>query len=114
MYDENEPLLIQLDPRGQNFHISGGRTVLVSARDGSIDGDGLQGLWTLNTRLLSRYRWEVGLRKPTLSVLSAVEQNRSIGYFIFAPTECHGQATHHLRPMEPRHGAVRPHPKAAA
>jgi glycogen debranching enzyme len=88
MYEENEPLLIQLDPRGQNFHISGGRTVLVSARDGSIDGDGLQGLWTLNTRLLSRYRWEVGLRKPTLSVLSALEQNRSIGYFIFAPTEC--------------------------
>src|SRR6185437_15321335 len=88
MYEENEPLLIQLDPRGQNFHISGGRTVLISARDGSIDGDELQGLWTLNTRLLSRYRWEVGLRKPTLSVLSAVEQNRSIGYFIFAPTEC--------------------------
>ncbi len=91
MYEENEPLLIQLDPRGQNLHISGGRTVLVSARDGSIDGDGLQGLWTLNTRLLSRYRCEVGLRKPTLSVLSTLEQNRSIGYFIFAPTECRRQ-----------------------
>jgi glycogen debranching enzyme len=81
-------LLIELDPRGQNFHISQGRTVLITALDGSIEGHGMEGLWVLETRLLSQYQWEVGANKPTLSALSAVEQHNSIGYYIFAPREC--------------------------
>ena len=86
--NEVRPLLIQLDPRGQHFHISQGRTVLITTLDGAIGSRGLEGLWVLETRLLSRYAWEVYGKPPTLSVLSAVEQHNSIGYYIFAPREC--------------------------
>jgi glycogen debranching enzyme len=100
MDDENGPLLIQLEPRGGKFHISGGRTVLISALDGSVDGDGIQGLWVLETRLLSQYTWEVGLRKPTFSALSATEQRSSLGYYIFAPPECRKQKSPGCSPAQ--------------
>ncbi|MFZ0663033.1 MAG: glycogen debranching N-terminal domain-containing protein [Acidobacteriaceae bacterium] len=86
--NDSRPVLIQLAPRGQHLHVSQGRTVLITALDGSIEGDGLEGLWVSETRVLSQYVWEVGTKKPTLSVLSAVEQHSSIGYYVFAPPEC--------------------------
>jgi glycogen debranching enzyme len=88
MPEETRPLLIQLNPRGQNLHISQGRTVLISALDGFIRNSEHQGLWVFETRVLSLYVWEVGGGAPTLSALSAVEQHNSLGYYIFAPPEC--------------------------
>ncbi|MGH9587240.1 MAG: glycogen debranching N-terminal domain-containing protein [Acidobacteriaceae bacterium] len=86
--NEDRPLLIQLDPRGQHFHISQGRTVLITSLEGAIQVQALEGLWVLETRLLSSYAWEVYGKAPTLSVLSATRQNRSLGYYVFAPREC--------------------------
>jgi glycogen debranching enzyme len=80
--------LIVLRPRGDHHSISRGRTVLTTALDGSVLPDGDQGLWIYQTRVLSRYRWLVGGRPPTLSALSAVEQHRDLAYYIVAPPEC--------------------------
>lgn len=88
MRDESVPSLIQLEPRGHHFHISQGRTVLTTSLNGFVENKSLEGLWVLETRLLSRYIWKVGGSEPTFSALSAVDQRRSIAYYIFAPPEC--------------------------
>lgn len=88
MTDESGPSLIQLQPRSHHFHVSQGRTVLTTSLSGFIENQGMEGLWVLETRLLSRYIWKVGGSQPTFSVQSAVDQQRSIGYYIFAPPEC--------------------------
>lgn len=98
--NEVRPLLIQLAPRGRNLHISQGRTVLIASLDGAIEGNGLEGLWVLETRLLSHYTWEAGGTRPTFSVLSAVEQHNSIGYYVFAPRECRQQKAPGCNPAQ--------------
>lgn len=85
---QSAAFLIQLEARGDAHHLSRGRTVLITARDGAIGETDHEGLWVFDTRVLSRYVWQVGGSKPTFSAMSAVEQNRDLLYYIFAPPEC--------------------------
>jgi glycogen debranching enzyme len=77
--------LVRLRPRDDTIHVSRGRTVLATARDGFLDGKGERGLIVHETRLLSRYRLTIGREEPRPVALSAVEQHRWLGYYVLEP-----------------------------
>ena len=79
---------IHLQPRGRHHSISQGRTVLTTELDGSIQSRGDQGLWVYQTRMLSRYHWQVNGKSPKLSALSLIAQHNDMAYYIFTPPEC--------------------------
>lgn len=86
--------LIQLEPRERRHHISRGRSVLATARDGTVHpADDHEGLWVQETRVLSKYEWRAEDQAPTLSALSAIEQHHDLAYYVFAPPECRKSAT---------------------
>src|ERR1044071_1720071 len=77
--------LVRLRPRDNTLHVSQGRTVLATSRDGFIDGGPEQGLFVHETRLLSRYRYSVDGKPPVPIALSNVEQHSWLGYYITLP-----------------------------
>jgi glycogen debranching enzyme len=74
--------LIRLRPRSQTLYVSRSRTVLATARDGFIHGEGEQGLLVNQTRLLSRYRYHLDGRAPYPVALSAVDAHSWLGYYL--------------------------------
>ncbi len=78
-------MLTTLKPRPGTCYISQNRTVLAMRPDGWVAPEPHVGLFVCNTRLLSRYRYLIDGRPPRLSTMSAVEQNRWLGYYIVAP-----------------------------
>jgi glycogen debranching enzyme len=63
-----------------------GHSLLVTDRAGAISGEGLQGLYEHDVRLLSRYRLLVHSRPPRLDALSAVDLYSTLAYYVAPPT----------------------------
>jgi glycogen debranching enzyme len=62
-----------------------GHSLLITDRSGTI-GQGLEGLYEHDTRILSRYRLLVHGRVPRLDALSAVDPYSTLAYYVSAPT----------------------------
>ena len=77
--------LVRLRPRDDTLHVSQGRTVLATGRDGFINGGPEHGLFVHETRLLSRYRHLIDGKPPKPVALSNVEQHSWLGYYIILP-----------------------------
>ena len=76
------PPLARLRPRDQLHYVSRNRTVLATARDGFIHGDGEQGLFVFQTRLLSLYRYFINGEPPEPAGISNLEEHSQIAYYI--------------------------------
>ena len=76
--------LVGLRPRTEHLHVSQGRTVLVTGRDGFINPESRDGLYVYQTRMLSRYVWKVNGETLRPVALSNVEQHNWLGYYIVA------------------------------
>jgi glycogen debranching enzyme len=61
-----------------------GRSLLVTDRGGAI-GDGLQGLYERDLRILSRYELLVHGQPPRLDALSSVDSYSTLGYYVCPP-----------------------------
>lgn len=62
-----------------------GHSLLVTDRAGAISGDGLQGLYEHDARLLSRHRLLVHGQQPRLDALSPVDAFSTLGYYVAHP-----------------------------
>lgn len=62
-----------------------GHSLLATDRTGIITGEGLQGLYEHDLRLLSRYRLLVNGVPPRLDALSAVDSYSTLAYYIAPP-----------------------------
>jgi glycogen debranching enzyme len=71
--------LVLLTPRSDRIYSSGNRSVLVTDREGTVDG-GDTGLWVYETRMLSRHRWLVRGTAPVSAGASLVGADRWQGY----------------------------------
>ena len=79
--------LARLRPRDELFYVSRSRTVLATARDGLIHGQGSQGLFLHETRLLSLYRYWLNGQRPEPVGVSNIEEHSQIAYYIIeSPT----------------------------
>ena len=82
-----ERSLIRLRVREHASYISKGDTVLATGASGFIEG-GEEGLYVRQTRMLSRYRCQLGRRRPHPVTKSNVRQDSWMGYYIVpAPGE---------------------------
>src|SRR5688572_8848796 len=79
-----ETSLVSLNPRDDCFQLSQGRTVLVTGRDGWIDGGPDSGLFFHQTRIVSRHRLLLDGLPPRPAALSSVEQHSWLGYYLAA------------------------------
>jgi len=79
--ESNLPLA-GLRPRDHLFYVSRNRTVLATARDGFIHGDGQQGLFVSETRLLSLYCYRIDGRGPEPVGISNLEEHTQICYYV--------------------------------
>lgn len=76
--------LIHLQPRTAD-HISRARTVLSMGHDGFIHDGPEVGLFSYETRVVSRYAWSIDGQAPQPVALSPVEQHSWLGYYIVLP-----------------------------
>lgn len=77
--------LIRLRPHNDSWFIGQGRTVLRTARDGSIPADSPYGLFVYETRLLSRHEVQIDGEALIPVALSNVSQHSWLGYYILLP-----------------------------
>jgi glycogen debranching enzyme len=84
--------LIRLRPRPEALYTQRGRSVLITGQDGFI-GDGLEhGLFVHETRLLSRFRYEIDGEPVQPVALSAIERHTWLGYYLVAAPGADGLA----------------------
>lgn len=69
-----------LNPHGPLDVVHQGYTVLVTQHDGSIAGDGREGLWDYDTRILSRHRIVLAGERPRYIVSGIPEADRWIAH----------------------------------
>jgi glycogen debranching enzyme len=81
---ESVPDQIRIQPRPHTAHISRGRSVLATDREGLVTGRNDQGLFVHETRLISCWRYLLNGAAPTLNAFSAVRQNHSLAYYLSA------------------------------
>lgn len=79
------PHLATLNPRSDGPSISQGWTVLITERDGFIDGRGGHGLFIQQTRLLSHYCYRINSQAPFPVAISNVDQHSSLAYYVAPP-----------------------------
>jgi glycogen debranching enzyme len=77
--------IVCLRPRFDTLYVSEGRTVLATDRDGFISDGADHGLFVHETRLLSRYRYDISGSQLEAVALSNVEQHSWLGYYIALP-----------------------------
>ena len=77
-----QPRLVRIRARPESVYISRNRSVLATRRDGFVTGDPDHGLFVLQTRLLSRYRYLIDGEPPEPNVLSAVDHHSWLGYYV--------------------------------
>jgi glycogen debranching enzyme len=73
--------LVRLRPRHSTDYVTQSRTVLATARDGTIDGRDGHGLFVHETRVLSCLRYRVNGALPATVALSNVEQHSWLAYY---------------------------------
>src|SRR5215813_8313054 len=76
--------LVRLRPRPEHLQVSRGRTVLVTDREGMIQGTADEGLFVHHTRLLSRWEYRINGVKPVCVAASNVQQHSWLAYYIAA------------------------------
>ncbi|HZR30066.1 MAG TPA: glycogen debranching N-terminal domain-containing protein [Terriglobales bacterium] len=81
--------LVRIQPRREKMYVSQGRAVLATDRGGVIAGDPVQGFFVHETRVLSKYRYEVNGVPPLMIAGCNVEQHSWLGYYGFAPPGFH-------------------------
>lgn len=77
--------IVRLRPRADTNYISQGRLVFAVDKDGIVSGQSDYGLYSHQTRLLSRYRYLIDGRAPRPVALSNVQQYSWLGYYITVP-----------------------------
>jgi hypothetical protein len=77
-----ELTLVRLRPRDGTLHVSKGRTVLATGRDGFVSEGTDHGLFVHETRLISRYRFLVDGQPFHPVSLSNIGQHSWLGYYI--------------------------------
>jgi len=80
------PPLARYRPRDEVFYVTRDRTALATARDGFLHGAGGQGLFVLQTRIVSIYRYWIDGKAPEPSGISNLEEHSQIAYYV-APRE---------------------------
>lgn len=81
------PYLIRLRPRRETLHISQGRSIFESDRDGLIPPDSAYGFFVHETRLLSRYEYLINDTPPRSIALSNVRDHTFLGYYAIFPPD---------------------------
>src|SRR5262245_18481225 len=76
--------LVRLRPRPVQLQVSRGRTVLVTDREGLIQGGVGEGLFVTQTRVLSRWEYRLDKIQPLAVSVSSVQQHSWLGYYIAA------------------------------
>src|SRR5207248_3158025 len=74
-------LRVQLRARGNQLIVYSGRSILVTDLDGCARGDGTQGFYYNNTRLLSRLEFLVDNRPLVPASVSPVGADRLLAYY---------------------------------
>ncbi len=69
-----------LNPHGALDVVHQGYTVLVTRHDGSVEGDGREGLWDFDTRILSRHRITLASERPRYSGSGMPEPERWLAH----------------------------------
>ncbi|MBI4396646.1 MAG: amylo-alpha-1,6-glucosidase [Elusimicrobia bacterium] len=85
MWEHPQDSLVRLKPRPGLTIVSRSRTVLISGLDGFIREGSEQGLYSHETRLLSRAVYKINNREPVPVALSNVESHSWLGYYISVP-----------------------------
>src|SRR5438874_9857743 len=62
-----------------------GRSLLITDRTGNI-GEGMEGLYVHDVRLLSRFRLLVNGQPPRCDAVSAVDPYSTLAYYVAAPS----------------------------
>jgi len=75
-------MLVRIRPRPDTLHLSDGRTVMATGRDGCIAPGSEHGLFVHETRLISTLRYFVDGQPPIPNVLSNIEQDSFLGYYL--------------------------------
>jgi glycogen debranching enzyme len=77
-------MLVRIRPRPETLYLSRGRTVMATARDGCIAPGSMHGLFVHETRLISTLRYFIDGQAPVPNVLSNVESDSFLGYYLIA------------------------------
>lgn len=92
---------IKIRPRPGIIQISRGRTAFVFNQDGAVAQDqAVEGLYIYQTRVLSKYAWQVNGKCPEFSCGSNVEQFSWIGYYVQSPENCKDTPTGECDPLQ--------------
>ncbi len=82
-----DPYLMRLRPRPKTLHVSRGRAVLETDRDGLIPENSGYGFFVHETRLLSRYGYLLNGKPPQPIAASNVRQHSFLGYYVAFPPD---------------------------
>jgi hypothetical protein len=77
-------MLVRIRARPGTLYLSHGRTVMATGRDGCIQPDSDHGLFVHETRLIRTLRYFIDGHAPTPNVLSNVDQDSFLGYYLTA------------------------------
>ena len=77
-------MLVRIRPRPETLYLSHSRTVMATARDGFIAPGSQHGLFVHETRLIRVLRYFIDGRTPTPNVLSSVDVDSFLGYYLIA------------------------------
>jgi hypothetical protein len=75
-------MLSSISPRPTQMHISRGNGLLLTNTEGLVSGEGDQGLYVRETRMLSKLQYLIEGKPPKCVVVSPIEQQSSLGYYI--------------------------------
>jgi glycogen debranching enzyme len=81
------PHRVQIAARGRQHFVYSGRSVLVTNPDGMVAGNGIEGFYVENTRLLSRLSLCVAGKEPRAIAVSPCSGDRLTGYFQLSEPE---------------------------
>jgi hypothetical protein len=82
LHPESGASLVSVNPRDDTFHVSQGRTVLATRRDGWLEAGPYHGLFFHQTRVLSVHGLLLNGRAPRPVSLSSVQQHSWLGYYL--------------------------------
>ena len=77
-------MLVRIRARPDTLHLSHAHTVMATGRDGFIQAGSEHGLFVRETRVVSTLRYFIDGAAPQPNVLSNVEQDSFLGYYIVA------------------------------
>jgi N-terminal domain of (some) glycogen debranching enzymes len=82
MHSSFELPLARLRPRDELFYVSRNRTVLATARDGFVHGEGQEGLYLHECPILSIYRYSIDGKSLQPVGVSNIEEHSQTAYYV--------------------------------